>query len=135
MLDQGAEMAFMNVAADQGEGAETAEEQLQELLGAFFTAEVQTVNESGKASGGVSVGTGSRAPARGDDETPLSAVRSADASLATGQTSPYGDESASLASGPPLSLEDEPLDLDEQTAKLSAFLPPSISQSPSRSDA
>ena len=41
MLDQGAEIAFMNVAADQGEGTETAEEQLQELLGAFFTAEVQ----------------------------------------------------------------------------------------------
>ena len=152
MLDQGAELAFMNVAADQGEGAETAEDQLQELLGesatvmaqhsvhdsipahapnpdlvplpqptpgAFFSAEVQTANDTGKASGGLSVGSGSRAPTRADDETPLSDMRSAGASIATGQTSPYGDESASLASG----AMDEPLDLDEHTAKLSAFMP------------
>lgn len=83
---------------------------------------MQTINDTGKASGGVSVGSGSRAPTRADDETPLTAMRSPGASIATGQTSPYGDESASLASG----AMDEPLDLGEQTAKLSAFLPSSL---------
>ena len=107
----------------------TAEDQLQELLGAFFTSEVHTGAEATAAGA-------SRAPTRADDDTLVTAARSTDASIATGMETPYGDESASLVSGPAEELgglglgeeeEDEgrevPLDLDEQVVKLSGFLP------------